>query len=76
MTLIDGFRSHHGTLTDELYIIEIAIHVDAVHHQMQVGNATLGVTVKGGEILRVCYVFVFLAETRVSWCPIIYRQVL
>ena len=35
MTLIDGFRSHHGTLTDELHIIEITVHVDAVHHQMQ-----------------------------------------
>ena len=51
MTLIDGFRSHHGTFTDELHIIEITVHVDAVHHQMQVGNATLGVTVKGGKIL-------------------------
>ena len=53
MTLIDGFRSHHGTFTDELHIIEITVHVDAVHHQMQVGNATFGVTVKGGKILRI-----------------------
>ena len=37
-------------------IIEITVHVDAVHHQMQVGNATLGVTVKGGKILGVGYV--------------------
>ena len=53
MTLIDGFRSHHGTLTDELHIIEIAVHINAVHYQMQVRNATLGITMKGGKILRI-----------------------
>ena len=56
MTQVDGFRNHHGTLAYKLHIIEIAIHVNAVHHQMQMRNATLGVTVKGGKILRVGYV--------------------
>ena len=45
MTLIDGFRSHHGMLADELHINVIPVHVDAIRNQMLVGNATLGVTV-------------------------------
>ena len=47
------FKQRYAKKPIELTSIrfEIAIHVDAVHHQMQVGNATLGVTVKGGKIL-------------------------
>ena len=51
MMQIDGFRCHYGTFTDELHIIEIAVHVKAVHYQMQVGNTTLGVTVQSCKIL-------------------------
>ena len=53
MTLIDGFCSHHCTLTDELHIIEVTIHVKAVYHQMQMGNTTLGVMVQSSEILGI-----------------------
>ena len=56
MTLIDGFRSHHGMLADELHINVIPVHVDAIRNQMLVGNATLGVTVKGSKIVRIGYV--------------------
>ena len=41
MMLIDSLCSHNGTFAYKLHIIEIAIHVNAVHHQMQVRNTTL-----------------------------------
>ena len=53
MMLIDYLCCHYSTLADELHIIEIAVHINAVHYQMQVRNATLGITMKGGKILRI-----------------------
>ena len=38
MMLIDYLCCHYSTLADELHIIEIAVHINAVHYQMQVRN--------------------------------------
>ena len=35
---IDGMGSCHSPLADKVTVIDIAILVDTVHHQMQVGN--------------------------------------
>ena len=48
---IDGMGSSHCPFADEVTVIDIAVLVDTVHHQMQVGNPRLGIIVEGSEVL-------------------------
>ena len=50
---VDGLGCSHGSLSDEVTVIDVAVFVYAVHHQMQVWNPRLGIIVEGSEVLRV-----------------------
>ena len=55
-THIDDGRGFHCPLTDEVSVIDVAQHVDAVPQQMQVQNPRLGVAVQSSKYLTVCKV--------------------
>ena len=68
MAKIDGLGSCHGSFSNEVTVIDVAVRVDAVHHQMQVGNPRLGIIVEGGEVLRVLDVRLDKIPVLAIWC--------